>query len=404
MDNYILFILIIALTGAVLDCVAEKNTTLQHQLYRFFFVAIYTLFLIRYYYGPDISTYVPHFEQIAPPRYLIDHPAEMAFEPGYEMLCSCVKALGSSYWWLTAVITTLYFLAIACLLHRLDRHRLFALACIVLFDYNLIYAQSRQCLAVAFFIFMVLCLQDKRYMLAILMGLLTMSFHKSGFVPICATLIGLPLWNMRHNADIFKLLLILLLVLFLIPVSRMSTSMLSALPIPEAYIDSVRHHVLLGKQVQLIGIVYFALLILIIHLHRPRFKYYYGWLVIESVMGLALIVALYQYYYLLIRLRSFFLPVMVWYVISLVNHEAQLRQIPYSTLARQITASLLILYFTHSAIRYHQMVQAWHSPIARACTLFDLHNATPKQIRDRQLHFAEIYWQRDYRTGDQNKL
>lgn len=399
-----MLIMTIALAGAVSDCAAEHNLTLQHQLYRFFFALIYTLFLIRYYYGPDIATYVPHFEQTGSPLYLIRHPDEMAFEPGYEILCSSVKVLGASYWGLTAITTTLYFLAIACLLKRLERHRLFALVCIVLFDYNLIYAQSRQCLAVTFFIFMVLCLQDKKYVLALLMGGLTLSFHKSGIIPICTTLVGIPLWNMRHNAGFYKLLLVLLVVLLLVPVSRVSASLLSALPLSESYVKSIHHHVILGKQLQLIGIIYIALLMLIIHLHRPRAKYYYGWIVIESLMGLALIVAFYQYYYLLMRIRSFFIPAITVYVISMVNHETQNRQIPYSTLARQIMVSLLIFYFTHSAIRYNQMVKSWHSPVARACTVFDLRNASSKQIRDRQMNIAKMYWTKDYRSGDQNKL
>lgn len=396
--------MLIALVGALLDCIAERSTILQNQLYRLFFIVIYLLFVIRYYYGPDIYTYVPHFEQIAPPLYLIHHPEKMIFEPGYELLCSCTKVLGISYWGLTAIITTLYFFSLACLLHRLDRHKLFAFACVILFDYNLIYAQLRQCLAVTFFIFMVLCLQDKKYITAIVMGTLVVLFHKSGFIPICTTLAGIPLWNMRHNADAYKILLAILFLLLLIPVSQVSNSVLSFLPLPESYAKSIAHHVKLGKQIQIVGIVYIGILMLIIHLHDFRGKHYYQLVEIECLMGLVLVVAFYQYYYLLMRIRSYFIPIIAVYVISLVNKEAQARQIPYSALARQAMAFILILYFVHGAVRYDQMVKSWQSPVAKACTIFELRHASQKQICDRQMKIAEWYWETDYRSGDNNKL
>ena len=134
MENYLVFIMSIALVGMFMDCLTERFPVLQRQLYRVFFVTIYVLFLIRYYYGPDIRIYVPHFERIAAPAYLLHHPDKMYFEWGYEMLCSVVKALGGSFWWLNTVITTLYFAALAGLFRSLKRHQLFAFSCVILLD------------------------------------------------------------------------------------------------------------------------------------------------------------------------------------------------------------------------------------------------------------------------------
>lgn len=396
MENYLVFIMSIALVGAFLDCLADRYVVLQRQLYHFFFALIYILFLIRFYYGQDIYSYVPHYEDIASPAFLLGHPQMMTYEFGYEMLCSMLKATGAGYWWLTAVVTTLYFASLACLFRSLERHRLFAFSALILLDYNLIYAQMRECLAVAFFIFMILCLRDRRYLLALLTGAMTVLSHKSGFIPVGVTLLGLPLWHMRQTADGYKILLVLLVLLLLTPVSRAGLALMTLLPLPASYMESIAHHMMLGRQFQVVAVVYMAVLFLLICWHRPKQQNHYTWIAIQTLMGLAIIVCFYQYFNLLMRIRSFFLPMIIYYVVALVTDTERIRQVPFGMLIKQLTAVLMMVYFVHTTISFDRMAKKWHAPVAKASTLFDLRHHSEKEIRDRQMKIAEIFWSKDY--------
>lgn len=395
MENYLVFIMSIALVGMFLDCLTARYPVLQRQLYRLFFVVIYVLFVVRYYYGPDIRIYVPHFERIAAPSYLFYHPEKMYFEWGYEMLCSVVKALGGSFWWLNTVITTLYFVALGCLFRSLKRHQLFAFSCVILLDYNLIYAQIRECLAVSFFIFMILCLQNRKYLWALVMATLTIVCHKSGFIPVCLTMVCIPLLTMREHADVYRILAFMLFLLLLIPVSKVDASLISHLPLPSGYMKSIRHHMLLGRQLQIVAVVYLAVLFIVIYLRTPK-KDKYNWMAIEFLTGMLIVVIFYQYFNFLMRLRSFFVPLIAYYVVTLVNDEERVRQVPYSKLVTQSVALVLMVYFVHTTISYDRMAKTWHSPVARASTVFELRHHSQKAIRDRQMRIAKVFWEEDY--------
>ena len=403
MENYLVFIMIIALVGMFTDCVTDRFPRMQRQLYRIFFVTIYILLLIRYYYGPDIRIYVPHFEGIAAPAYLLHHPEKMQFEWGYEMLCSIIKALGGTFWWLNAVITTIYFAALASLFRSLKRHQLFAFACVILLDYNLIYAQIRECLAVTFFIFMVLSLQNKKYFWAVVTATLTLLCHKSGFIPVCLTLICLPLLRMRENADIYRLLAFALFILLLIPVSKIDSSYVNMLPLPNVYLKSVRHHLLLGRQLQIVAVVYLAIMFIVIYLRTPH-KNRYNWMAIEFLIGMLIIVVFYPYFNFLMRLRSFFIPLIAYYVLTLVNDENLMREFPYSKLVAQSVAAILFVYFIHTTISYDRMAKTWHAPVARASTVLELREHSPKDIRNRQMKIAEVFWREDYLKDNTYRL
>lgn len=403
MENYLAFIMGIALVGMLLDAFVSRYPNLQRQLYKLFFVLVYFLFVIRYYYGPDIWNYVPHYEEIASPMTLWNHPDQMSFEWGYEMFCSVLHSLGVSYWGMTAVITTLFFVALACVFHSLPRYRMFALASVILMDYNLIFAENRQCMAVSFFLFMVICLQNKKYWLALPFSVLTVLCHKSGFMPVGLTLMGVLLYHQRQSALVYYILIGVLMVMMLIPVSRVATPILAMLPLPESYIESVLHHMQLGRQFQIIALIYLAVLILI-SMYNSKQRQSYTWIGIEVLMGMVIIVALYQYFFLLNRIRSYYTPLILFYLIRIVTDEHREKSFPYAALLRQSVAVLFFLYCTHVMIGYIRGVRQLHAPIAKASTLFDLRNQSPKQIRDKQMKIALQYWKEDYMKGNQNKL
>ncbi len=392
----------IALAGILLDGFISRYPNMQRQLYKLFFAVVYFLFVIRYYYGPDIWTYVPHYETIASPATLWHHPDQMSFEWGYEMFCSVLHAWGVSYWGMTAIITTIYFASLAAIFHTLPKYRLLALASVILLDYNMIYAQNRQLVAVALFYFMIVCLRHKKYIFSVLLGIGVVLFHKTGFIPVGLTLMGVLLYHQRQSALAYNILIACLMIMMLIPVTSIITPILSSLPLPDSYITSIEHHLLLGRQFQIIALIYLTIMIWLSVYHAAH-KTKYEWIVIEALLGLVIIVGLYQYYYFLARMRSYFAPFIIIYLIKFRLSDENKVRIPHLSLISQGLVVMFLVYNLHTTHRYIQEGRQMESHILKACTVFDLRHQSEKQIRERQLKKAEIYWMKDYRKGDQNK-
>ena len=394
--------MIVAIAFAVVDLLSTRYLRMQRQIYHICLITLYVLFLIRYYYGPDIYAYVPHYENIPHPLKLT--PDDMMFETGYEYFCSVLHWAGLSYWGMTAIITTLYFASLACLIHSLKSHQTFALSCIILLDYNLICAENRQCLAVSMFIFMVLLLQKRKYILSLALAIAIVLTHKSGFMPVGLTVLGLILYDHRQNDTAYNLLIFVLMIVLLIPVSQIASPVLARLPLPSSYIKSLEHHLLLGRQFQVIALIYLSVLVLIsVHTTRRQHNRF-TWLAIETLAGMVIVVALYQYFFLVNRMRSYFLPFIVCYIIHLTCDRELSFSVPYGKMARQAVAVLLLLYFTHSTIGYINGAKRLHAPIAKASTVFELRKHTSADIRARQMKIALQYWKEDYMKENNNKL
>lgn len=403
LENYMAFIMVVALAAIVADSFLSRYPNMQRQLYRLFLVLMYFLFVIRYYYGPDIWTYVPHYEEIASPITLWHHPEEMRFEWGYEMFCSVLSHWGVSYWWMTAIITTLYFASLAAVFHSLPKFRALAMASVILLDYNMIYAQNRQLAAVALFYFMILGLKNRKYILSVLLGIGVVLFHKTGFIPVGLMMIGVLLYHQRQSALVYNLLIAGLMIMMLIPVTSVATPILSALPLPDSYITSIEHHLLLGRQFQIIALIYLTIMIWL-SVYNAEHKKRYDWIAIEVLLGMVIIVGLYQYYYFLARMRSYFVPFIIFYLIQLGTSKEHHIKIPHLSLISQGLVVLFFLYNVHTTRRYIQEGSQMKSHILEACTVFDLKQQSERKIRNRQMKKAEIFWRQDYRKGDKNRL
>lgn len=394
----------VAIGFGVLDLLTDRWPRLQRQIFPIVMLLAYFLLSIRYYYGPDIWTYVPHYENIPTPAFLITHPEKASYEWGYDMFCSVLHLAGFSYWGMTVVITTLYFLAIWLLLRKLPKRQIFALGVIIMVDCHMLINENRQCLAISFFIYMVLLLQNRKYIWAIVFGLCTILVHKSGFLPVCLLLVSAILYNYRQNAGIYTILIVVLALMILLPVQRISSSLIHLLPLPQEYIKSIGHHLLLGRQIQIIGLIYLAVLFAVNMFLLYGKKTRFTWLALSALIGLVSIAVLYQYFFLLNRVRSYFVPFVVFYVITLLSNPERSNLVPYSSLIKQSLMILILVYYSHIMVSQIRDGRQLHAPMTRACTIFELRHASQKQIRDRQMRYAYIYWTQDYLKSQDNKL
>ena len=402
--NYLTFIMVIALGFGLLDCVAAPYPKLQRDLYHLELVVMIFLFVIRYYYGPDINSYVPHYESLGNPTWVLGHLDEVQFESGYNILCSVIKWLGGSYWVLTAVITLLYFSAIVVLFQGLTRYRALGLSVLILLDYSLIAVQNRQALAVVCFIYMVLLMQHRKYLWAIVLAVCCALMHKTGIAVVAVIWTYWFFKDIAFRPYVYEVLAVILLILMVIPVSNISQMVVDALPLSESLTKSIEHHLSLGRQIQLVAIIYLLLLVTVSYFMRYVHHTRRNMILFTMFIGVIVLVVFYQYYFLLNRIRSYFLPIIISWLIDVVIEARQTRRVPYSQLVVQTLMVVVFLYLGHNIYTFQRETTRLHAPIYKTSTIFDLTKHSSSEIKERQLRIANRYWELDYMRDDTNKL
>ena len=151
--NLIIIIQTIAILFGLTDFLTERYPRLQRDIYHIALFVVTFLFAIKYYYGPDIMSYVPFYETVPTLSSIWSNPDDLRFhfEPGFATFCRILKDCGLSFYWMTAVLTILYFMTIHLFLRRIESKRSFALAILVVLEYNVVCYELRQCLAIVFF-------------------------------------------------------------------------------------------------------------------------------------------------------------------------------------------------------------------------------------------------------------
>ena len=395
MENYAITIMLTAICFGFLDLLTDRWPAVQRQLFPIVTFVLYFLCVIAYFYGPDILTYVPHYETIGSLSE-VWYEKDNKFELGYSLFCSGLHGLGLSYWWMTCVIKTLYFTAIWLLLRQLPKRQIFALSCVVLTDINLIMHETRQCLAVSFFIFMILLLQYRRYLWAVLCAVVAVSMHKSGFMPVGLTICSIVIYRTRQYSVIYTLLTIVLLVLITLPVQRISITLVEGLPFPEDYISSLAHHLSVGLQFQTVAIIYLAILMAFsLYLSYDSTRRY-TWIAFMALAGMAVVVLLYPYYFLLIRIRSYFVPFIVYYLVLVLSDDQRTQAVPYGQMIKQALMLIVLFFYIHVAVSQERGARLLHSPVFRASTVLELRKVDSRQVRNRQMKRAYKYWKEDY--------
>lgn len=403
--NYITLILVILLVLGISDFFTEPFPGIQRQVYNIAFFVTAFLFTIKYYYGPDITSYVPHYENIPTVSQLIANDYDLQFESGYNFFCSVLKHAGISFYWMTAIISVFYFAVIWFFFKRIKRKKSFALMILVLLDYKLIFATYRQCMSVALFLVMVMLLENRHFLWALVMGVLAASFHKAGVFVVALSLLFYVFRTHKMKTYIYELLFLLLMMVLIMPLADIGAPIIRMLPIPSDYADSIIHHLTLGKKFQSVFIIYAMVILCIAHyMHYGKDKM--STIGIIAIVGLLFVISMYQYYYLLNRMRSYFLPVVIVFVFRLVqNVEDEKISVQYGNLLKQITSVLIVLYLSYSTYTFHKGVANLHNNIYAACTVFDLRNgADKKAIQHRQMELAERYWKEDFMKNENNKL
>ena len=405
--NYLTLIMVVAILFGLTDFLTERYPNLQRDIYYIAFATIAFLCTIKYYYGPDVANYVPFYEHPGSMEYILSHPDELpyGFEPGYAIFCRWLKTSGVSFYWMTAIISIMYFVAVGLLFRKIESKRAFALAILVVLDYNIILYEYRQCMSVAAFIFMILLMEKRHYIPAAVCAIVAITCHKAGMMVVIPTLIFYILTYNTTPKHIFAVLLVALIFMLVLPITNISVDFISRLPFSHRVLYSMEHHLSIGKQVQSVFIVYVVVLMCLVH-YAQFFQTRAQAIAGAALIGIACIVLLYQYYYLLNRIRSYFTPILLVYIFNYVqNAEKRPVRIPYGQLVKQATCFVMLVYMVHVTVALHRNEKSMHNHVNEACTVFDLRgDVRAKDVQRKQLNRAEKYWEEDFMKAEQNKI
>lgn len=403
--NLITIIFVIVIILGASDLLTEPFPKLQKGIFHISFFLTFFLFTIKYYYGPDIWNYVHHYENIPVLHEVIAHPDELMFEQGWNIFCSILKHAGVSFYWMTVIVSVIYFGVVYVFLSRIKRKQSFALMILVLLDFILIFATYRQCLSVACFLLMVSCLQRKEYIIAFVLAIVSASMHKSGIFVVSLTLFYYAIRSRQMQPYVYQLLFFALLLVALLPIVNISNAFISALPIPDSYTTSIKHHLSLGKQIQTVWAMYALTILALAHYTQYR-KSRLTTFAAVTIVALVLVVSFYQYYYLLSRLRSYFIVIVLVYVFKVIQDaEDEGIRIPYASLTKQILCVGILAYFVHFSVTFTRNANKLHNNVYKACTVFDLMgDVSKKDLQQRQLKLAYRYWKEDFMKDNSNKV
>lgn len=388
--NYLTLILLIMGGFVLLEMLCERHDKLCRQLYHIAFLTLVVLVGAKYLLGPDVANYFPHYNELPYLNNLSSQLKELQFEPGFNLYCSLLKTMGVSFWGMTLTITLIYYAAIYLLFQKLTAHRVLALFALTLLDYNLVLYEFRQCLAVAFFIFAYLLYENRRYVVCVLCVLVCGFMHKSGFFMCFAAVILMLFWQFSIDKKAYIALAVLLCSMLVLPMSELGDRVVSLFPLKESIKSSLDLHLQMGSKVQTIFPIYLlAILCLAYYSNFSAEKKRWHWMMWLCIGG---IVCLYQYWFLLNRLRSYVLPFLLVYM----QQELALSVRVKDRLPRQTFAVVFMLYATIFTYSSNQTPDYALSKTNQISTVFDLCHMSKEALQERQLKEARLFWTHDF--------
>lgn len=402
--NLVTLITGIVIAMAVFELLLHGMPRMKRDLFIVAVLVAWGGFTSKYYYGPDIVIYSLLYDESWSLWDLVFGHYTGGYEIGYMFFNALCKALGISFWGMTALISTLFFLAVFMVLRRLKDKRVLALALVLVLLKDLIYAQFRQCLAVSFFTFAVIEAEGwrnsgfarrKDALFAVVLGLIAMSMHKSGMfmIPLTAVYYALQPYKMRQNT--WGVLLMILLMLVIVPTWSLIEFMTETLNLDPMVMDSIRLHLSFVNLRQTNLLVYGTVLVVLTCYARGQERK--GFAIASASFGMIVIVLLYQYYFMVDRLRSYFVLLIVYYAFN-VMREAAVNHAPYVNLVRQVCEVVLLFFMIGKTYSFDKSSRIEQGDLLDACTLFNLIDEDPWTVRQRQMEKGQRFWNSSQRS------
>lgn len=384
--TYLSLILIVLAVFTFAELLLSGYDKAKKQLFVLAYICTVVLIASRYSIGPDIMSYIPFYKNMSNADFL---HYEGNFEYGFASFCMLCNDIGLSYWGMTCVVTLLYFVPLYFVWRKIPDYRILALFALVVFDYNLMLYELRQCLAVAFMLWAFLFWEKKMFVMVFACCLVSCTMHKSAVIMFLLAGLVYLLRGLRIEVKAYLLLGLALFLMLMIPLGSVLEALIAYLPFPHASISSLLHHLSRTQSLQLVFPIYIgAILCLAYYLSKDNDKRTLHWM---AWMSFLVIVLLFQYWFLLNRIRSYFLPFIIPYFCYVVYYSKQKSRLPIQLFV------LLFLAFGISLIyRNNRDASKLYSKSNNISTVFERFKYSEADLQKRQIDEAEKFWRYDY--------
>lgn len=377
----ILILLLIPLS--FFELLFEKSERSQRFLFQIaFFMAFFVVF-IKYYYGTDIKIYTSLYDSIASVS-LYD---SSYFEPGFLLFLRFCKAINLSFWWVTALITFLYFSALRLIFLQIPKYRVLALLILVVFDYNLMFFELRQCMAVAFFLLAYISHNSQKKIAAFCYLILVILFHKSGIFMVVMFGITIGMKNTKVKSYLYGIAIFCMLLLISLPIERILALVLKVFD-DGVVIRSVEHHLLVVDNFQLVYIVYVLLSVLLYLIAKKEKEASFDSQFV--FVSFVLIVLFVKHWFLLNRIRSYFLPIILMYIFSNQQHIER-------KIIKQIAFSGVAIYMLLTTFLLYRNIESAKSKVNYPQTIFSLLKHSKSEIIEKTDKRIDKFWKDEYK-------
>lgn len=386
--NLVTVITVFLLAATIAELLSYNMPRMAEQLYKLAFAVTAVGFTIKYYYGPDITTYVPFYERIEPWGSLAETIRTTSLETGFVVYCWLCRSAGLSFWWMTAGVSVIFFGAIYLLIGELKAKKVLALTLMVVLMPDLITAQFRQCMAVSMFVFAILAARKKHTAQAVVFCILAFTMHKASLLVILPALMYWGMQRIEVKNSIWALLMIGLAILLVVSDNAIVDKLMQ-MSANGLVSKSISYHLSFAKQIQLNFAFYMlAIVVMVQYAERNTGR---NLMLAMTAAGLTMAVMFYQHFLLLNRLRAYFVPFAVVYIFNFVREKSESKA-PYINLVRQTAVAFLLIFMSYKTITFDRN---WKNDgnVMEVCTLLNLSNSSSEEIKERQMARASSFWE-----------
>lgn len=386
--NLVTVITVFLLAATIAELLSYNMPRMAEQLYKLAFAVTAVGFTIKYYYGPDITTYVPFYERIEPWGSLAETIRTTSLETGFVVYCWLCRSAGLSFWWMTAGVSVIFFGAIYLLIGELKAKKVLALTLMVVLMPDLITAQFRQCMAVSMFVFAILAARKEHTAQAVVFCILAFTMHKASLLVILPALMYWGMQRIEVKNSIWALLMIGLAILLVVSDNAIVDKLMQ-MSANGLVSKSISYHLSFAKQIQLNFAFYMlAIVVMVQYAERNTGR---NLMLAMTAVGLTMAVMFYQHFLLLNRLRAYFVPFAVVYIFNFVREKSESKA-PYINLVRQTAVAFLLIFMSYKTITFDRN---WKNDgnVMEVCTLLNLSNSSSEEIKERQMARASSFWE-----------
>lgn len=329
---YTVALLISALGACVSTLVNDRKCEIAYKV-SVLFVCIFTS--LKYYWGNDIASYVPYYENMPDIWTLmssgwggfVDY-----FEIGYSLFCSIAKGFGLSFWGLTLFINIVLFHSLYRLINLAPKYKCIIFGITFVVCIELAFNQIRQALSCAFFFYFICAiLQNKSMAKVLCLAFCSLITHKSSVLAIFPVLFLLCLSDEKLCAlkrSSFGFLCLIAIILLPIDLKDLFTQIAKTLNLDKSIIDSATD-AFYGKKIN--KFLFPNILPLLIPAFIKDERTDHKTLLLRSIcfIGNAYISIFLTYDRFLLRLQYFFLPINYIYAYDLLTYAYKKHKQPY---------------------------------------------------------------------------